>query len=189
MYLCASHSITVCLCIHLYLNHRVSLHTHHPILPCLQPGPCSVTSHLIVQSQLDVGKTPPPDMSLFVLTVSHFWGHLPSIVSNPQSSCGCLSLTCSRREVWTIYTCVSMDLEYQYVYACWVLPCVVFFMHGCLRTSVCVCATSDPRLHYLAGCAGFAPGHGLSQHHAFGVAPRPGHVPPLYRFLSHTQSE
>uniref|UniRef100_A0A671UA30 Gephyrin n=1 Tax=Sparus aurata TaxID=8175 RepID=A0A671UA30_SPAAU len=54
MYLCASHSITVCLCIHLYLNHRVSLHTHHPILPCLQPGPCSVTSHLIVQSQLDI---------------------------------------------------------------------------------------------------------------------------------------
>ena len=118
---------------------------------------------------------------------------LPSL--DPQSSCGCLSLTCSCREVWTIYiyiyiyTCVSMDLEYQYVYACRVLPCVVFFMHGCLRTFVCVCATSDPRPHYLAGCAGFAQGHGLSQHHAFRVAPRPGHVPPLYRFLSHTQSE
>lgn len=25
-----------------YMHHQVSLHTHHPILPCLQPGPCFV---------------------------------------------------------------------------------------------------------------------------------------------------
>ncbi|TKS76256.1 Gephyrin Molybdopterin adenylyltransferase [Collichthys lucidus] len=34
---------------------------------------------------------------------------------------------------------------------------------------------------------GVAQGYSLSQHHALGVAPRPGHLPPLYRFLSHTQ--
>ncbi|KAK1889176.1 Gephyrin, partial [Dissostichus eleginoides] len=34
---------------------------------------------------------------------------------------------------------------------------------------------------------GVAQGYGVAQHHALGVAPRPGHVPPLDRFLSHTQ--
>ncbi|MEQ2192714.1 hypothetical protein XENOCAPTIV_015987, partial [Xenoophorus captivus] len=47
----------------------------------------------------------------------------------------------------------------------------------------------DPRLHYLAGCAGVTQGCSLPQYHALRVTSRPGHLPPLYCFLSHTQSE
>uniref|UniRef100_A0A3P9NTR4 molybdopterin molybdotransferase n=1 Tax=Poecilia reticulata TaxID=8081 RepID=A0A3P9NTR4_POERE len=47
----------------------------------------------------------------------------------------------------------------------------------------------DPRLHHLAGCAGVTQGCSLPQYHALRVASRPGNLPPLYCFLSHTQSE
>lgn len=52
-----------------------------------------------------------------------------------------------------------------------------------------LCARADPRLHHLAGRAGVTQGYGLAQHHAVGVAPRPGHVPPLHGLLSNAQSE
>lgn len=51
------------------------------------------------------------------------------------------------------------------------------------------CVFSDPRLHHLSGCAGLAQGHGLPQHHAVRVTACPGHLSPLHRLLSHTQSE
>lgn len=80
----------------------------------------------------------------------------------------------------------SMSGCVLWVHGMCVCAYVVFI---CMCVCVWVYVISDPRFHYLAGCAGVAQGRGLSQHHALRVTPCPGHLPPLYRFLSHTQSK
>lgn len=160
-----------------HMWHHPSLHTHHPVPPCPtlshpvpQSGSClmallagwhhsSLSSH---RSVLVRTFTPhiPTYLFIFIILLDFF-------------------KPCQLYEVF-------LDLKYFSLQVCYLY---VSTSTHVLSVSVCIYATSDPRLHYLTGCAGIAQGHSLPQHHALGVAARPGHLSPLHRLLSHAQSE
>lgn len=161
----ASCFMTVGVSIHLCARVTSGIRLYPPSCPALSAAWTllhgsvgRVTSHLIVQTQMDVGKTLPTQQVCHFSPCCHIF---TSICINPVSRLQVLNEpiiweVCS---VWTTtLMCVST----------WTI--------------------SDPRLHYLAGCAGVAQGYSLSQLHALGVATRPA-LPPLYRLLSHTKSE
>lgn len=172
MCLCASCFMTAGVNIHLCARVTSGIHLYPPSCPALSAAWTllhgsvgRVTSHLIVQSQRDVGKS-------YFSPCCHMF---TSICINPVSRLQVLNVPI----IWEVCSVWTTPL------VC-VPRCV--YIHVCLHTFVCLCAISDPRLHYLAGCAGVAQGYSLSQLHALGVASRPA-LPPLYRLLSHTQSE
>lgn len=121
-----------------------------------------VTSHFIVQSQINIGKTSPSRNSSSI-TAHHlyFW-----LICRPF------------KDLDYFYTCAPLHKNICFGF-------IVFGVFILMHVFVSV----DSRLHYLTGCAGVTQGCSFSQHHALRVAPRPGHLPPLYGVLPHTQSE